>query len=153
MSDSSQWANIKDIGLQFLIKLNWSWQLVHSIVLSWQDGLEEIPNYRRLYVYEDNGCCCVSSLYYEISKFWEWYCHQRSFFILFFKPCFSRREEKPSHLGAAIMRLPGFLKLRHFNWHCYLIPSASLIASTGGSPFLLLSKSVLTFIPSQCHLV
>lgn len=34
---------------------------------------------------------------------------------LFFKPCFSRREEKPSHLGAAIMRLPGFLKLRHFN--------------------------------------
>lgn len=59
MSDSSQWANIKDIGLQFLIKLNWSWQPVHSIFLSWQDGLKEIPNYRRLCMYEDNGCCWV----------------------------------------------------------------------------------------------
>lgn len=59
MSDSSQWANIKDIGLQFLIKLNWLWQPVHSVFLSWQDGLKEVPNYRRLCMYEDNGRCCV----------------------------------------------------------------------------------------------
>lgn len=71
MSDSSQWANIKDIGLQFLIKLNWSWQLVHSIFLSWQDGLEEIPNYRRLCMYEDNGCCYVLFLV-NIRKIRNW---------------------------------------------------------------------------------
>lgn len=69
----------------------------------------------------------------------------------FFKKTHAFVEKNSTADSSCILILPGFLKLRYFNWPCYLISNTSFIASTGGSPLLLLSKSVLPCAP-QCLL-